>query len=40
MRDEGQQEALKRSLNFLGYRARSEKEVRAKLSQLGFPEKP
>jgi regulatory protein len=39
MRDEGRQEALKRSLNFLGYRARNKKEIRAKLSQLGFPEK-
>ncbi|HEY2988371.1 MAG TPA: regulatory protein RecX [Candidatus Binatia bacterium] len=34
-----QDEALKRALKFLGYRARSEAEVRTKLTQSGFPPK-
>ena len=34
-----QEEALRRALKFLGYRARSEAEVRAKLTQLSFPQK-
>lgn len=33
------EEALKRAYKFLSYRPRSEAEVRAKLSQLGFPQK-
>jgi len=32
------EEALKRALKFLGYRARSEEQVRIKLTQLGFPQ--
>ncbi len=39
MKDEPQDEALKRALKFLAYRPRSEAEVRAKLTQLGFPNK-
>jgi len=35
----GAEEALQHALKFLSYRARSEAEVRAKLSQLGFPQK-
>lgn len=38
MRGGTPEEALKRALKFLGYRARSEEEVRIKLTQLGFPE--
>jgi regulatory protein len=34
-----EEEALKRAYKFLSYRPRSETEVRAKLSQLGFPRK-
>ena len=34
-----QEEALKRAIKFLSYRARSETEVRAKLAQSGFPPK-
>lgn len=34
-----EQEALQRALKFLSYRSRSEAEVRAKLTQLGFPQK-
>ena len=34
-----QQEALKRALKFLGYRDRSEAELRTKLTQSGFPRK-
>jgi regulatory protein len=33
------EEAFKRALNFLGYRARSEAEVRTKLTQSGFSSK-
>jgi len=33
------EKALKRAYKFLSYRPRSEAEVRAKLSQLGFPHK-
>jgi len=33
------EDALKRAYKFLSYRPRSEAEVRAKLSQLGFPHK-
>ncbi|MBI4490663.1 MAG: regulatory protein RecX [Deltaproteobacteria bacterium] len=33
------EEPLKRAFKFLGYRARSESEVRAKLTELGFPQK-
>ncbi len=32
------EEALKRALKFLGYRARTEEQVRIKLTQLGFPQ--
>jgi regulatory protein len=32
-------EAFKRALKFLSYRARSEAEVRSKLTRLGFPQK-
>ncbi len=39
MKNEPQNEALKRALKFLAYRPRSEAEVRAKLTQLGFPQK-
>lgn len=39
MKGEPQDEALKRALKFLAYRPRSETEVRAKLTQLGFPNK-
>ncbi len=39
MRGGSQEEALKRALKFLGYRARSEAEVRTKLTQLGFANK-
>lgn len=35
----GPEETLKRAYKFLSYRPRSEAEVRAKLSQLGFPHK-
>lgn len=38
-RDGNKEEALKRAFRFLAYRARSEAEVRAKLTQWGFPEK-
>ena len=31
--------ALQRALKFLGFRARSEQEVRVKLTQLGFPQR-
>ncbi len=31
------EEALKRTLKFLAFRARSEQEIRVKLTQLGFP---
>src|SRR3989338_11573895 len=37
--DGSQQEALRRAYKFLSYRPRSEAEVRAKLGQLGFPQK-
>jgi len=37
--DGSQQDALKRAFKFLSYRPRSEAEVRAKLGQLGFPQK-
>jgi regulatory protein len=33
------EEALQRALKFLGFRARSEQEVRVKLAQLGFPQR-
>ncbi|MFQ5682778.1 MAG: regulatory protein RecX [Candidatus Binatia bacterium] len=36
MRPGPREEALKRAYKFLGYRARSEAEVRLKLTQLGF----
>ena len=39
MRGGSSEEALKRAYKFLSYRPRSEAEVRAKLSQLGFPRK-
>ena len=39
MRGRATEEALKCALKFLGYRARSEEEVRVKLAQLRFPEK-
>ncbi len=39
MRGESTEEALKCAIKYLGYRARSEEEVRVKLTQLGFPEK-
>ncbi len=32
------EEALKRALKFLGYRARTEEQVQIKLTQLGFPQ--
>jgi len=32
------EEALKRALRYLGYRARTEEQVRIKLTQLGFPQ--
>ena len=36
-KDDGEfEEALKRALKFLGYRARTEEQVRMKLTQLGF----
>lgn len=38
-RDGSQEDALQRAYKFLSYRPRSEAEVRAKLSQLGFPHK-
>ena len=38
MRDSSPAEALKRAYKFLSYRARSEAEVRVKLTQLGFPQ--
>jgi regulatory protein len=38
MKDETQEKALKRAFRFLGYRARSEEEVRKKLDHLGFSE--
>lgn len=34
-----QEDALEYAIRFLSYRARSESEVRAKLTQLGFPQK-
>jgi regulatory protein len=34
-----QDEALKQAIKFLGYRARSEAEVKTKLAQSGFPSK-
>ena len=38
-KDDGElEEALKRALKFLGYRARTEEQVRMKLTQLGFPQ--
>ena len=38
-KDDGEfEEALKRALKFLGYRARTEEQVRLKLTQLGFPQ--
>ncbi len=38
-KDDGEfEEALKRALKFLGYRARTEEQVRIKLTQLGFPQ--
>ncbi len=37
--DGSPEEALQRAFKFLSYRPRSEAEVRAKLSQLGFPQK-
>jgi len=36
--DGNSEEAFKRAVKFLSYRARSEAEVRAKLTQLGFPQ--
>ena len=39
MRGGSTEEALKCAIKYLGYRARSEEEVRVKLTQLGFPEK-
>ncbi|MFQ5541205.1 MAG: regulatory protein RecX [Candidatus Binatia bacterium] len=39
MRGGSTEEALKRAIKYLGYRARSEEEVRVKLTQLDFPEK-
>lgn len=39
MRGGSTEEALNRAIKYLGYRARSEEEVRVKLTQLGFPEK-
>ncbi len=39
MRGRSTEEALKCAIKYLGYRARSEEEVRVKLTQLGFLEK-
>ncbi len=39
MRGGSTEEALKYPTKYLGYRARSEEEVRVKLAQLGFSEK-
>ena len=39
MRGGSQEEALKRALRFLSYRARSEAEVRSKLARSGFPQR-
>ncbi|MFQ5849026.1 MAG: regulatory protein RecX [Candidatus Binatia bacterium] len=39
MRGGTPEQALQHALKFLSYRARSEEEVRVKLTQLGFPEK-
>ena len=36
--DVGEEEALQRAFKFLSYRPRSETEVRAKLTQSGFPQ--
>lgn len=38
MRGGSSEEALKRAYKFLSYRSRSQAEVHAKLSQLGFPQ--